>query len=72
MLTRMICFFLGLFISDKDLKTEGFELESCRSMIALMDVSFASDRGLLDTTLVHLSFTFPHHMQQIIFESNAT
>lgn len=25
---------------DKDLKTEGFTLESCRSMIALMDVSF--------------------------------
>uniref|UniRef100_A0A8B9F7W9 Calpain-3 n=1 Tax=Amazona collaria TaxID=241587 RepID=A0A8B9F7W9_9PSIT len=28
---------LGSFISDKDLRTEGFELESCRSMIALMD-----------------------------------
>lgn len=27
---------------DKDLKTEGFTLESCRSMIALMDVSFPS------------------------------
>lgn len=25
---------------DKDLKTHGFTLESCRSMIALMDVSF--------------------------------
>lgn len=25
---------------DKDLKTQGFTLESCRSMIALMDVSF--------------------------------
>ncbi|XP_014805662.1 PREDICTED: calpain-3-like [Calidris pugnax] len=31
------CFHLESFISDKDLKTEGFELESCRSMIALMD-----------------------------------
>uniref|UniRef100_A0A8C8AYE1 Calpain-3 n=1 Tax=Otus sunia TaxID=257818 RepID=A0A8C8AYE1_9STRI len=37
LLTYMICFHLGSFISDKDLKTEGFELESCRSMIALMD-----------------------------------
>uniref|UniRef100_A0A8B9VY03 Calpain-3 n=1 Tax=Anas zonorhyncha TaxID=75864 RepID=A0A8B9VY03_9AVES len=37
LLTCTICFYLGLFISDKDLKTEGFELESCRSMIALMD-----------------------------------
>jgi hypothetical protein len=27
---------------DKDLKTRGFTLESCRSMIALMDVSFLS------------------------------
>lgn len=27
---------------DKDLKTQGFTLESCRSMIALMDVSFQS------------------------------
>uniref|UniRef100_A0A7M4FNW1 Calpain-3 n=1 Tax=Crocodylus porosus TaxID=8502 RepID=A0A7M4FNW1_CROPO len=28
---------LESFVSDKDLKTEGFALESCRSMIALMD-----------------------------------
>lgn len=28
------------YLSDKDLKTQGFTLESCRSMIALMDVSF--------------------------------
>ncbi|KAL8169471.1 UNVERIFIED_CONTAM: Calpain-3 [Gekko kuhli] len=27
----------------KELKTEGFALESCRSMIALMDVSFSND-----------------------------
>ena len=27
-------------LPDKDLKTQGFTLESCRSMIALMDVSF--------------------------------
>lgn len=26
--------------SDKELKTEGFSLDSCRSMIALLDVSF--------------------------------
>lgn len=30
---------------DKDLKTQGFTLESCRSMIALMDVSFHLPRG---------------------------
>uniref|UniRef100_A0A672TQG1 Calpain-3 n=1 Tax=Strigops habroptila TaxID=2489341 RepID=A0A672TQG1_STRHB len=42
---------LGSFISDKDLRTEGFELESCRSMIALMDVSFSGERGVFDTTL---------------------
>uniref|UniRef100_A0A8C3TY47 Calpain-3 n=1 Tax=Catharus ustulatus TaxID=91951 RepID=A0A8C3TY47_CATUS len=32
-----ICIHLGSFVSDKDLRSEGFELESCRSMIALMD-----------------------------------
>uniref|UniRef100_A0A8B9PBA1 Calpain-3 n=1 Tax=Apteryx owenii TaxID=8824 RepID=A0A8B9PBA1_APTOW len=37
LLTCMISSHLQSFISDKDLKTEGFELESCRSMIALMD-----------------------------------
>lgn len=29
-----------LFVSDKDLRTDGFSLESCRSMVNLMDVSF--------------------------------
>lgn len=28
------------FLPDEDLKTQGFTLESCRSMIALLDVSF--------------------------------
>lgn len=28
--------------ADRDMNTEGFSLESCRSMIALMDVSFVS------------------------------
>lgn len=27
-------------ISDKDLKTDGFSTESCRTMVNLMDVSF--------------------------------
>lgn len=31
--------------SDKELKTEGFSLESCRSMIALLDVSFTEHYG---------------------------
>lgn len=35
-------------ILDKDLKTEGFALESCRSMIALMDVSFLINIKLED------------------------
>lgn len=35
---------------DKDLKTQGFTLESCRSMIALMDVSFLA----LSPVLLHL------------------
>lgn len=29
-----------MFVSDKDLRTDGFSLESCRSMVNLMDVSF--------------------------------
>lgn len=33
---RPVC----LFVSDKDLRTDGFSLESCRSMVNLMDVSF--------------------------------
>lgn len=28
-----------LFLADKDLRTKGFSLESCRSMVNLMDVS---------------------------------
>lgn len=31
-----------LLFTDKDIHTEGFSRESCRSMIALMDVSFVS------------------------------
>lgn len=30
------------YISDDDLKTDGFSIESCRSMVAVMDVSFLS------------------------------
>lgn len=29
-------------ISDSDLRTDGFSIESCRSMVAVMDVSFLS------------------------------
>lgn len=29
-------------LSDGDLKTDGFSIESCRSMVAVMDVSFLS------------------------------
>lgn len=58
----MTCFHLLSFISDKDLKTEGFELESCRSMIALMDVSFSGGRAVLETTLVHLCLISHHYM----------
>ncbi len=29
-----------LFSTDNEIKAEGFSLETCRSMIALMDVSF--------------------------------
>lgn len=29
-----------VFLADKDLRTKGFSLESCRSMVNLMDVSF--------------------------------
>ena len=28
-----------VFLADKDLRTTGFSLESCRSMVNLMDVS---------------------------------
>jgi len=57
----MIFFHLGSSISDKDLKTEGFELESCRSMIALMDVSFPGERGVPDTTLLHWGCISHHY-----------
>lgn len=32
----------SLVLTDKDLKTDGFSKEACRSMINLMDVSFQS------------------------------
>lgn len=34
-------------VLDKDLKTDGFSIESCRSMVAVMDVSFPSLVGLV-------------------------
>lgn len=44
---KFLCAFLtspssppSFFITDSEIKTEGFSLETCRSMIALMDVSF--------------------------------
>lgn len=41
------------FSTDNNIKSEGFSLETCRSMIALMDVSFQliSIRGLHITLL---------------------
>lgn len=66
LLSCMICFHLGSFISDKDLKTEGFELESCRSMIALMDVSFSGERGVRDTTLVHSGCISHHYTHNLV------
>ena len=32
---------LPFLLTDKDLKTNGFSKESCRSMVNLMDVSLA-------------------------------
>lgn len=34
-----------LCVADGDLKTDGFSIESCRSMVAVMDVSFVSFRS---------------------------
>ncbi len=34
-------------ISGDDLKTDGFSIESCRSMVAVMDVSFLSLVGFM-------------------------
>lgn len=64
LLICMICIHLGSFVSDKDLRSEGFELESCRSMIALMDVSFSGEKGVLETTPVHY-FSPPHTHAQL-------
>lgn len=38
MIHKRIIIFLSLL--DGDLKTDGFSIESCRSMVAVMDVSF--------------------------------
>lgn len=37
---------LLFYISDGDLRTDGFTIESCRSMVAVMDVSFHLSSGL--------------------------
>uniref|UniRef100_A0AAQ4QR06 Calpain 11 n=1 Tax=Gasterosteus aculeatus aculeatus TaxID=481459 RepID=A0AAQ4QR06_GASAC len=43
------CFSQVFVISDKDLKTDGFSVESCRTMVNLMDVSYGSARlGLVE------------------------
>ncbi len=32
-----------VLLTDKDIKTDGFDKEACRSMINLMDVSFENN-----------------------------
>lgn len=49
--------FLLLFI-DKDLKTNGFEKEACRSMINLLDVSFHFSS--LKHAFVHIPLNISH------------
>lgn len=38
---------VSLYILDGDLKTDGFSIESCRSMVAVMDVSFLKLVGFM-------------------------
>ena len=35
-----------VFLADKDLRTTGFSVESCRSMVNLMDVSSCAGPGV--------------------------
>lgn len=46
---KMFFFFLLL---DKDLKTDGFSKESCRTMVNLMDVFFLSYPALTDNNSI--------------------
>uniref|UniRef100_A0A672ME93 Calpain-1 catalytic subunit-like n=1 Tax=Sinocyclocheilus grahami TaxID=75366 RepID=A0A672ME93_SINGR len=50
--------------SDRDLKTDGFSLESCRCMVSLMDVSF--DCKMLSNFCLSNSFKLNNKLHQII------
>lgn len=55
-LCRPECFSQVFVISDKDLKTDGFSVESCRTMVNLMDVSCWVNRQESITYVVTLIF----------------
>uniref|UniRef100_A0AAX7VRR5 Calpain catalytic domain-containing protein n=1 Tax=Astatotilapia calliptera TaxID=8154 RepID=A0AAX7VRR5_ASTCA len=49
--TNRVClrsFFFFFVISDKDLKTDGFSMESCRTMVNLMDKDGSARLGLVE------------------------
>lgn len=61
----------SLTLTDKDLKTDGFSKESCRSMINLMDVSskpktlYSSPRPFFNASSGHtykMKVTFPERL----------
>ena len=55
-----------MFISGSDLKTDGFSIESCRSMVAVMDVSFHISVCIRMQDYTILYYSIPYYTIRVV------